>query len=75
MAAPHVAGVAALVRQANPALGPAAVADILRTVAEDIGAPGVDPASGSGRLDALRAVEAAVGPRPRHPLRLHARRP
>ncbi len=64
MAAPHVAGVAALVRQANPGLPPAAVADILRASAVDLGAPGPDPISGAGRLDAIRAIEAAVGPAP-----------
>ena len=64
MAAPHVAGVAALVRQANPSLGPQAVADILRASAVDVGAPGVDPASGAGRVDAVRAIETALGPGP-----------
>lgn len=64
MAAPHVAGVAALMRQAAPGLPPAAVADILRSTASDIGAAGADPASGAGRVDALRAVEAVVGPAP-----------
>ena len=64
MAAPHVAGVAALVRQANPGLPPAAVADILRSSAVDLGAAGPDPATGMGRVDAVRAVEAAIGPAP-----------
>ena len=64
MAAPHVAGVAALVREANPSLSPQAVGDILRMSADDIGTPGVDPSSGYGRLDAMRAVEAAAGPAP-----------
>ena len=64
MAAPHVAGVAALLRQANPTLSAQSVADVLRLSAADIGAPGVDPNSGFGRLDALRAVEAAAGPAP-----------
>ena len=64
MAAPHVAGVAALVRQANPGLPPAAVADILRSSAVDLGAAGPDAASGMGRVDAVRAVEAAIGPAP-----------
>lgn len=64
MAAPHVAGVAALLRQANPTLSVQSVEDILRSSADDIGAPGVDPASGWGRLDAMRAVEAAAGPAP-----------
>ncbi|HTI35034.1 MAG TPA: S8 family serine peptidase [Miltoncostaea sp.] len=64
MAAPHVAGVAALVRQLNPSLGPEEVADVLRASATDIGAPGVDPASGFGRVDAVRALERAFGPAP-----------
>ncbi len=64
MAAPHVAGVAALVRQINPGLGPAQVADILRDSAVDVGAPGTDPASGAGRVDAVRALERAFGPAP-----------
>ena len=64
MASPHVAGVAALVRQLNPALGPEAVADILRASAVDVATPGPDAASGAGRVDALRALEAAFGPAP-----------
>jgi hypothetical protein len=64
MASPHVAGVAALVRQLNPALSPAAVADILRGSASDLGTPGIDAASGTGRVDALRALESAFGPAP-----------
>jgi subtilisin family serine protease len=64
MAAPHVAGVAALVRQLDPGLGPAQVADILRDTAVDVGAPAVDAASGAGRVDALRALERAAGPAP-----------
>jgi len=64
MAAPHVAGVAALMRQLNPGLGPSQVADILRDSAVDVGAPGTDPASGAGRVDAVRALERALGPAP-----------
>lgn len=64
MAAPHVAGVAAMLRQANPTLSAQSVADILRLSADDIGTPGIDPNSGFGRLNALRAVEAAAGPAP-----------
>ena len=64
MAAPHVAGVAALVVQANPALRGAGVANLLRATAVDVGAPGPDQASGLGRVDALGAVAAARGPAP-----------
>ncbi|MGE0028570.1 MAG: S8 family serine peptidase [Thermoleophilia bacterium] len=64
MASPHVAGVAALVRQLNPGLGPEQVADILRASAVDVGAPGPDAASGAGRVDAVRALELAFGPAP-----------
>jgi subtilisin family serine protease len=64
MAAPHVAGVAALVRQLAPGLGPGQVADILRDSAVDVGAPGTDAASGAGRVDAVRALERAFGPAP-----------
>jgi subtilisin family serine protease len=64
MAAPHVAAVAALVRQLNPGLGPEQVADVLRDSAVDVAAPGTDAASGAGRVDALRALERAFGPAP-----------
>ena len=64
MASPHVAGIAALVRQVNPALSPAGVADVLRSSAADVGTPGIDGVSGAGRVDALRALEIANGPGP-----------
>lgn len=64
MAAPHVAGLAALLRQANPGLGPDQVADILRATATDLGAPGPDHQSGTGRVDANRALAAALGTAP-----------
>ena len=67
MAAPHVAGVAALVAEAGPELGAEAVAQILRETATDVGAPGPDPGAGAGRLDALRALEAVLGPGPSAP--------
>ena len=72
MASPHVAGVAALVMTANPALigEPVAVAQILRTTAiattsaQDCGAfPGAQVPNavfGHGRIDALAAVQAAL---------------
>jgi subtilisin family serine protease len=48
--APHVAGAAALVKQANPAFGPAELQAYLEQNALDLGAPGKDAAFGSGQL-------------------------
>ena len=59
MATPHVAGVCALVLQANPALTPAQVVDIVRSTAKDISTPGHDNNTGWGLVDAYRAVEKA----------------
>jgi subtilisin family serine protease len=47
---PHVAGAAALVKQANPSFGPAELQAYLEENAVDLGAPGKDPAYGSGQL-------------------------
>ncbi len=56
-AAPHVAGMAALVIQANGyALTPAQVRTILHQSADDLGKPGNDDYYGLGRVNALRAV-------------------
>jgi uncharacterized repeat protein (TIGR01451 family) len=60
MAAPHVAGAAALVWSANPGLGAADVARFLQLAARDAGAPGTDDVYGYGILDAYRAAEAAL---------------
>jgi subtilisin family serine protease len=67
-AAPHVAGVAALLLSANPALTVADVESIIRhTAADRVGAaqvdgPGFDPGYGWGRLDAAAAVARAFDP-------------
>lgn len=61
-AAPFVAGAAALVWSANPALSASAVEDLLLATAKDLGAPGRDDASGAGALDAGQAVLAAAAP-------------
>lgn len=61
-AAPHTAGVAALLLQKDPLLTPAAVQTALHAGAVDIGPVGFDDASGFGRLDAL--ASAADVPRP-----------
>jgi hypothetical protein len=59
-----VAAIAALLRDANPTLTPAALASILQTTALDLASygPGYDPTSGFGRFDALAAVLRALSP-------------
>ncbi len=57
MAAPHVAGVVALMLSANPALTPQDVQTILQVTADDIGAP--SSAQGHGRVNAANAVISA----------------
>ena len=58
---PHVAAAAALVKQANPAFGPAELQAYLEENALDLGAPGKDSSFGSGEL--------MLGAAPRLPLR------
>ena len=60
MAAPHVAGVAALMLSANPALTPAEVG--LRIAASARVAPGVCAQCGRGIVDAAAAVALAAAP-------------
>jgi hypothetical protein len=62
MSAAHVSGAAALMLSVDPLLRPEAIMSILADTAIDIGAPGFDVLSGWGRLDALAAVETAIGP-------------
>ena len=54
MAAPHVAGAAALLRGLG--YGAEETRDRLLATADDLGAPGPDPVYGAGRLNAGRAV-------------------
>jgi len=61
MAAPHVAGVAALVLAVDPNLTPAQLESILTTTATDLGAPGRDTRFGFGLVNAFAAVSAAGG--------------
>jgi subtilisin family serine protease len=56
MAAPVVAGVAALVWSAFPSLTAAELRQLLSESAVDLGAPGRDDAFGAGRVDAWRAI-------------------
>lgn len=57
---PVVAGVAALVLAANPALSPAQVDSILTSSSDDLGSPGYDIYFGAGRVNAARAVALAM---------------
>lgn len=60
MATPHNAGLMALILDANPALSPAQIDEILETTALDLGAAGKENTYGSGRIQALEAVQAAL---------------
>ena len=60
MSAPHVAGLAALVRSANPALTNRQVSLLIENTAVDLGPPGKDELFGFGRIDAHAAVKAAT---------------
>lgn len=55
-AAPHVAAIAALVKQANPGMTPQQIYDRLTSTATDIGAPGIDEFTGAGLVNAFAAV-------------------
>ena len=59
MATPFVAGVALLVRDANPALSSRQVKDAITATAIDWGRAGADTEYGAGRLDAYAALKAA----------------
>ncbi len=61
MAAPHVAGVAALVLSENISLTPGEVAAILQGTATDLGAAGRDNLYGEGLVNAFAAVSQAGG--------------
>lgn len=56
MAAPHVAGLAALIKSARPELTNKRVAQAITQTALDLGPPGWDEFYGWGRIDAYRAV-------------------
>jgi subtilisin family serine protease len=56
MASPHVAGLAALIYAQEPTLTPNQVAQLLKETSQDIDAPGWDPYTGWGRIDAYRVL-------------------
>ena len=57
---PITSGVAALMAAANPALSNASIVDLLLKNCDDIGAAGYDVYFGNGRVNANRAVAAAL---------------
>ncbi|MCH7703438.1 MAG: S8 family serine peptidase [Planctomycetes bacterium] len=62
MATPHIAGVIALMLQANPLLTRDDIIEIFADTAVDLGPPGMDNDFGWGRVDAFEAVLAAMTP-------------
>ncbi len=56
MACPHAAGLAALMLHKNPSLSPAGIDSIMELTAVDLGTAGKDNQFGSGRINALAAV-------------------
>jgi serine protease AprX len=63
MATPHVAGTVALLLEADPSLTPEDIKTILEDTALELGDAGKDNTYGSGRIDALAAVQ-SLGPSP-----------
>jgi hypothetical protein len=68
-AAPHAAGVAALVLQARDkyyetGITPETVKDVLQSTAIDMDTPGYDPASGAGFIQADAALQTLANPSP-----------
>ncbi len=61
MATPHIAGIAALLLEANPTLDQVGIKTILEGTAQDLGTPGKDNQFGAGLVRAGQAVAQAVG--------------
>ncbi len=59
---PVVAGVVALLFATNPNLSPAQAVSILRCNSDDLGATGLDPVFGYGRINAAKALQNAFNP-------------
>ncbi|MDJ0975051.1 MAG: S8 family serine peptidase [Planctomycetota bacterium] len=62
MAAPHVAGVAALLLAVNDTLTPDQIENILTSTAVDLGATGRDDIYGHGLIDAFAALSSIAAP-------------
>ncbi|MBC8367930.1 S8 family serine peptidase, partial [bacterium] len=60
MSGPHVAGVVALMRQANPNLDVDSIKQIIMDTAADLGDPGEENTYGNGLVDAYAAVSAVI---------------
>ncbi|HCQ03241.1 MAG TPA: hypothetical protein DIT99_22290, partial [Candidatus Latescibacteria bacterium] len=60
MATPHVSGVVALLKQADPTLTISSIRNILENTSIDLGASGEDNDFGHGRVDAFAAVSFVV---------------
>ena len=60
MAGPHVAGVVALMRSANPNLDVITIKQVIMNTAIDLGDPGDDNTYGNGFIDAYEAVLAVM---------------
>jgi subtilisin family serine protease len=58
--APHAAGVAALLLEADPTLTPSQLSSVLQNTAVDLGSPGADNTFGFGRIDAFAAVQTVL---------------
>ncbi len=57
MATPHVSGTAALLWSLAPTATAQQIREAITSTARDIGAPGFDPVSGYGVIDALAAAK------------------
>ena len=60
-ASPKAAGLVALIWSANPSLTPNQVESMLKSTCDDLGSSGIDNTYGYGRINTLKAMQAATG--------------